>query len=200
MLTSVCVCPDIDAQFIIAFPQQNNDILASAVRGNGGNIDLEAKGIFGITQRSSQPANLTNDIDASSQFGLSENISIELPQADATQGILTLSPQVTDVNYLFNNSFCRVRRESNYIFTGRGGIPFGAEDEPFNNDTWEDWTIEDNRSTDSTLSRANPVVKTPNKTITPIQGWLVDLAGKIVLTAEPNTVTPQPPAFTSPGC
>jgi filamentous hemagglutinin family protein len=199
---------NIDTRFIIAFPQENNDILASAVVGNGGNIDLQALGIFGITQRISQPPNLTNDIDASSQFGLSGTISSELPQTDATQGILALSPQVTDVNYLLENSFCRVSRESNYIVTGRGGIPLSPDDRLFSSNTWEDWTIDDDRSTNSTESRSTTLtqdrfdrsVQTPNKTITPIRGWLVNREGKIVLTAEPNTITPQPPNFIRPGC
>jgi filamentous hemagglutinin family protein len=190
---------NIDAKFIIAFPQQNSDILAGAVRGNGGNIDLESQGIFGITQRSSQPENLTNDIDASSQFGLSGSISIQLPQTDATQGILALSPQLTDVNYLLNNSFCRVSRESNYIVTGRGGIPLAPEDELINNNTWEDWAI-GNYSSNSETATQPPTVQPPQPKITPIQGWLVDRSGKIVLTAEPNTVIPQPPQIKRPGC
>ena len=189
---------NINAKFIIAFPQQNSDILASAVRGNGGNIDLLSQGIFGISQRSSQPENLTNDIDASSQFGLSGSISIQLPQADAAQGILALSPQLTDVNYLLNNSFCRVSRESNYIVTGRGGIPLGPEDELINSNTWEDWAI-GNSSSNSDATQP-PTIKPSQPKITPVQGWLVDRSGKIVLTAKPNTVTPQPRQINRPGC
>jgi filamentous hemagglutinin family protein len=190
---------NIYAKFIIAFPQQNSDLLASAFRGNGGNINLESQGIFGISQRSSQPTNLTNDIDVSSQFGLSGSISIQLPQTDATQGILALSLQLTDVNYLLDNSFCRVSRESNYIVTGRGGIPLSPEDESIDSNTWEDWTV-GNFSSNSEVSTQPPTLEPPQPKITPIQGWLVDRSGKIVLTAEPNTMTPQPPQIDRPGC
>ena len=76
---------DIDARFLVAFPEQNNDIIARAERGDGGNIDIIAEAVFGIKERSSTPPNNTNDIDASSEFGLDGSISIDTPTVDPTR-------------------------------------------------------------------------------------------------------------------
>jgi len=79
---------DINAKFVIAFPEQNNDILANAFQGNGGNINIKAQGIFGIEERNSQPANFTNDINASSKLGLSGTVAIAFPQVTVDQQLL----------------------------------------------------------------------------------------------------------------
>ena len=54
--------------FILAFPDGNNDIVARADRGNGGRINIDTEAIFGLEERVSEPANFTNDIDASSNL------------------------------------------------------------------------------------------------------------------------------------
>ncbi len=55
---------DINANFVIAFPDGNNDILANAEQGRGGDIEIKAESLFGIEER---PLNdSTNDINASS--------------------------------------------------------------------------------------------------------------------------------------
>ena len=61
----------IDTEFLIAFPNENNDIIANAERGRGGNIDITAVSVFGIEERPLNP--FTNDINASSDFELQNN-------------------------------------------------------------------------------------------------------------------------------
>ena len=58
----------IEARFIVGFPNQNNDIVASADLGFGGIVDVAADRIFGFQFRSSQPPNQTNDLDVSGEF------------------------------------------------------------------------------------------------------------------------------------
>ncbi len=74
---------DINSEFIVAFPNQNNDIIANARLGNGGNINITAEALFGIEER---PLNdITNDINASSEFGLDGTISIFTPDINTHQ-------------------------------------------------------------------------------------------------------------------
>ncbi len=188
---------DIDADFIIAFPQQNNDILANAVTGNGGNIKIKAQGIFGLQQRS--PAtNITNDLDASSQFGTEGIVAIAFPNFTATDGLFNLPSDFLDIDYLFQNNFCQVSRNSQFIVTGRGGIPLVPQQDLLSEHTWSDWRIvEEVNGTEEavTETEAERVKK-----IALIQGWVTNAAGKVVLTAKPLAVTPRQPELTTPSC
>ena len=47
----------IDTDFIVAYPNGNNDIIASAERGDGGRINITAQAVFGLVERKSIPAN-----------------------------------------------------------------------------------------------------------------------------------------------
>ena len=122
---------NIDAEFVIAFPSQNdgNDILASASEGRGGNININAQALFGLEERPQNP--FTNDIDASSQFGLDGNVSINTPDVDATQGATELPENIVEPETLTTQA-CNpskvaedilADRESGLIIKGRGGLP-----------------------------------------------------------------------------
>ncbi len=132
---------DISANFIIARPLENSDILASAVRGDGGNINITTQGIFGLSENNSQPANSTNDLDASSDLGLSGTVAIQIPQFDPARGIFEVPPEVIDLNSLLQNSFCKLSDNSSYITTGRGGIPLVPDGNILGSNTWEDWRV-----------------------------------------------------------
>ncbi|MEL6440240.1 MAG: filamentous hemagglutinin N-terminal domain-containing protein [Cyanobacteria bacterium J06621_8] len=114
----------IDSRFIIAFPNGNNDIIASAEQGQGGNININAQSLFGIEER---PLNdLTNDINASSEFSLDGSITINSPDINPLQGTVELPsniviPEQTSVQA------CQANREiaakNRLIISGRGGVP-----------------------------------------------------------------------------
>lgn len=86
----------IDARFIIAFPNQNNDIVANAAQGRGGNIDITTEGIFGIEERPLNP--FTNDINASSQFGLDGEITLNLINTDIFQETAELPRKIVEID------------------------------------------------------------------------------------------------------
>ena len=67
---------------VTAASDQNNDIIANAVQGQGGTINITTQGIFGIAKRKSTPPNITNDIDASSDFGLAGTVTINTPDVE----------------------------------------------------------------------------------------------------------------------
>ena len=65
---------EINADFLLAMPSGNSDITANAFQGQGGAIQINTQGIFGIAQRKLNSN--TNDINASSNFDVEGNITI----------------------------------------------------------------------------------------------------------------------------
>jgi len=191
---------DLDANFIIAFPQQNNDILASAVFGDGGNITVNAEGVFGIVEGNSQPPNITNDIDASSEFGMAGTVDLVFPILTATNRLFNLPSDFVDVNYLFNNSFCKVSQNSTFIVTGRGGIPLAPDQKFLSEETWSDWRIVKDPETVTVEKDAAIEDEKTAHPMTPIQGWVTDAQGNVVLTDKPLVVASQQPGLPTPGC
>ncbi|MEM6611581.1 MAG: filamentous hemagglutinin N-terminal domain-containing protein [Cyanobacteria bacterium P01_C01_bin.72] len=198
---------EIDTNFIIAFPQENNDILANAVFGNGGNININAEGILGIEEGSSQPPNLSNDIDASSEFGEGGIVSLEFPDSSSNNNLSQLSSDFVDVAYLFANTFCKIRGDNKFIATGRGGIPLVPDDTLLPEHTWSDWRIvaegaeaeqveevEETKQTSETTAANSP------KKLAMIQGWMTDPQGNVVLTDKPLNNIASQPALSHPNC
>ena len=120
---------DISAKFIIAFPSQfdGNDIIANAVEGAGGNINLTTEALFGIEERAATTNNATNDIDASSQFGLSGQINITQPDVNPASGLLELTEDVVDAADLIAQNVCTQTANSEFVDIGKGGLPQNPE-------------------------------------------------------------------------
>ena len=118
---------DIDSRFIIAFPNQNNDIIASAEQGTGGNINITAEGVFGLKERNSTPPNETNDIDASSDFGLDGSSSIDTPIVDPASGLIDLTQEVVDAAKLIAQNVCQQTANSEFVDIGKGGLSKNPE-------------------------------------------------------------------------
>lgn len=195
---------EIAANFIVAFPQQNNDILANAVFGNGGNININAEGILGIEEGSSDPPNLSNDIDASSEFGEGGTVSLEFPDSSSNNTLFRSDSDFVDVAYLFANTFCKVRGNSKFVATGRSGIPLIPDDALLPEHTWSDWRIvEDVAETESGEELAE--IAAPRAAAAPaklamIQGWMTDAQGNVILTDKPLTAAVRQPALNNPNC
>ncbi|MEM9506211.1 MAG: filamentous hemagglutinin N-terminal domain-containing protein [Cyanobacteria bacterium P01_E01_bin.35] len=127
----------IDTTFVVALPNQNNDILANASTGNGGNISITAESLLGIEERASQPANSTNDIDASSEFGLDGEVSIFTPDVDQARGATELDGRVIEPQATIARACSAQQTEvgtSSLNIRGKGGIPLQPV-EPFITDT-----------------------------------------------------------------
>ncbi|MEM8674709.1 MAG: filamentous hemagglutinin N-terminal domain-containing protein [Cyanobacteria bacterium P01_G01_bin.67] len=113
---------NIDAGFIIAVPEQNSDIIARAEQGNGGEINIFTKSVFGIEQGSSTPANNTNDIDPSSDFGLDGTVDISEIEINPAEALEDLPLEVINVAGLIEQNLCQQGQGSEFIITGKGGI------------------------------------------------------------------------------
>jgi large exoprotein involved in heme utilization and adhesion len=120
----------IDTNFIVAYPDGNNDIIASAELGSGGNINITAEALFGIEQRALNDR--TNDINASSQFGLDGTVSIFTPDLNPVQGATELPSNVVEPEQTTEQA-CQANREAaaknGLIVRGKGGIP-ATPDQP----------------------------------------------------------------------
>ena len=166
----------IDTNFIIAFPDGNNDIIASADRGQGGNIDITAESLLGIEQRLLSP--FTNDINASSEFGLDGNIFIRSPDLNPFQGDIELPTRIVEVEAT-TAQICDANRgvasTSNLSIGGKGGIS-PAPDLPLESVN----VIADDTEPTSTLLQ--PVTTNIGK-IQPARGIQVTETGEVILTA-----------------
>ena len=168
---------NIDSQFIVAFPQGNNNITANAFDGAGGNISIAAEGIFGIQERPNSP--LTNDITASSQAGVSGSISIATPDLNPVQGATELPNNLVEVEQS-TEQVCRPSQGSatrNVLnITGKGGV-VPSPTLPLNS---LNVTVEGKN--DLTANIPAPIVTSIGK-IQPARGIRVNESGMVSLTA-----------------
>jgi filamentous hemagglutinin family protein len=127
---------NIDTNFIVAFPNQidgnGSDIIASAAEGDGGRISINAESLLGIQERKALNNNQTNDIDASSEFGLDGTVSIFTPDIKPVQGATELPSNVIEAEQTTEQA-CQANREAaaknGLVINGKGGIP-ATPDQP----------------------------------------------------------------------
>jgi filamentous hemagglutinin family protein len=116
-----------DGKFIVGVANENSDISANAFTGRGGNVVLNAQGIFGIQPR----PQLTplSDITASSEFGISGTVTLNTPNTDPSRGTTTLPTGLVDTNALIANScIARTSRQGRFTITGTGGVAAQPDD------------------------------------------------------------------------
>jgi len=112
---------DIRADFVVGGPFEDSDIVANAQRGRGGNITINTRGLYGIAERRAIANNGTNDIDASSEFGISgiSTVNRIVSEADTAppsfiRSALAASTEVSQSCGVVGNRF---------LISGRGGLP-----------------------------------------------------------------------------
>ncbi|MBW4513330.1 MAG: filamentous hemagglutinin N-terminal domain-containing protein [Scytonematopsis contorta HA4267-MV1] len=192
--------------FIVARPNQNNDITANAFTGRGGKVEINTSGIFGMQllsrkdlERLNQinPENLsTNDITAVSQENptLSGTVNINTPDVDPNRGLVELPTNLVDVVRQISTA-CVPGGEytKNYFtVTGRGGIPDSPTEILQDTNTIVDWiNLPQNREILSSGQAGNSSQTKPQSTsgtrnIVEANGFVTDTQGKIHLVVCPN--------------
>ena len=172
---------DINANFIVAFPNQmngnGNDITASATQGNGGEIDIKAESLFGITQRKAENNNQTNDIDASSEFGLNGTVSIFTPDLNPIQSVAKFPINVVEATQTAEQT-CSAdpdgKANNGLAIAGRGGVT-PPPDAPLNSENI-------NNENPAQASIPEPIETAQGK-IQPARGIKFTKDGRIILTA-----------------
>jgi filamentous hemagglutinin family protein len=171
---------DIDSRFIIAVPNGNSDIIASAEQGQGGNIDIETSSLFGIEER--PLSNSTNDINASSQFGLSGTVEVEILEADPSPDSLEIPVEPVQAEVAQTCQVSSTGNQSEFVVTGRGGLP----SEPEDNFRLPTIATDENTLESQASAQQFPTVSPP---IVEATGWVRNARGKIVLVASPSSTS-----------
>ncbi|KAB8318824.1 S-layer family protein [Tolypothrix campylonemoides VB511288] len=172
----------INTKFVIAFPRENSDIIATGFgRSPGSNIRVNAQGIFGTQFR--QQLTPESDIVAT---GI---VTLNTPDVDQTLGFVELPIALTDTSNLIANTGCAAvastdsdTDKSNFTITGRGGLP-PSPYEPLTTDVlWSDTRIP-NIASQQRLEK--PSTKPPTAydavKIVPATGWVFDGKGHVTL-------------------
>jgi filamentous hemagglutinin family protein len=169
---------EIDANVIVAYPNGNSDILASAEKGEGGNITINADSVLGIEERSLN--NSTNDINASSQVrGLDGSVRVNTLDVNPVQGVRELPSNVVEVEQTTDQT-CQANREAaarnGLVINGKGGIP-ATPDLPL---TSQNILINGEVASDPTIP---PPIKTSKGKIQLARGIKITKDGQVILTA-----------------
>lgn len=182
--------------FVFARFNQNNDIVARARLGNGGNIEIRAQRIFGLDEGSVLPENRTSDIDASSQFGVSGLVELEQLGIDPSTGTAELPNDVLTATI---SQRCQPEQgTSSFVETGRGGLPLDPGETIATQDLWEEIGYPDQLAANVTAPSAT--LNQDANSIVEAQGWVRNPDGNIVLTATAPTVTPYSSLQSPPPC
>jgi large exoprotein involved in heme utilization and adhesion len=139
---------------------ENSDIIANADLGNGGNIQINTQGIFGLENRPELTPE--SDISASSQFGVSGSITINNPNADSSLGIVELPQDPIDPSQDIGRG-CGEIADSQFIASGRGGIPESPDATIQSSRIWNDLrdlpAVESSEMADTATVPAMPLVE-----------------------------------------
>ena len=190
-------------RYVIAAPFRTNDIVANAVEGFGGNVFVFAARLYDIEER--VEVFPTNDIDASSDFGIDGTVTENVLNVDPTQGLTNLPANPVDPSTLIAET-CAPRgglaegERNQFIVTGRGGLPPDPNAAFPGEAVVDDVGLPEEESPVDDSSSANPASGEMASSQVPdrieAQGWVYGEDGKIIFTAQAHTATPSTPALT----
>lgn len=185
----------IDTNVILAVPSENSDIVATT-EGEGGNVQIRAKGILG--SQFSEQLTTQSDITASGKVDIESTVT-EVRTPDA------LPAEVVDVTKSVVQS-CGAGGDlsqgtSEFTVTGRGGLP----PTPGEALRGEIPLVDLGVPVQGQAKRAKtitPVNLLRSKPVAPVeaQGWEIGSNGEMVLTAQAHTATPHSPWLTAADC
>jgi large exoprotein involved in heme utilization and adhesion len=174
----------INAPFIVAVAKEDNDIIANAFQGQGGNINITAQGIYGLEYKS-QLSSLS-DINASSEFGVEGVVELNTPDFDPTQGVAKLPDEPVNSPEVAEGCQGGGKQGTVAFFNaGRGGLAPSPHEALSPIQLWEDMP-------QSAQGTENPVVAdiastssvAPHNAIIEAQGWITNEKGEVTLVAE----------------
>lgn len=182
---------------------ENSDITANARQGPGGRVTIEAQGLFGTEFRDRENS-ATSDITATSELGPEFDgiVEINTPDIDASRGTVDLERDIVDVASLIDRDPCRIVQNSEFVQTGRGGIPTSPTDTLTPTDAWEDWRVLQLDESPTSEPLTNTPSPTETRRIRKIEatGMRLTDRGELELIA-PGSATPiTNPSSISPAC
>ncbi len=187
----------IEAGFVVAAPLEDSDIIARAAQGRGGNITIETLGLYGIAERRAIAGNRTNDVDASSDFGISGTIAVDQPTANVDQATTELPRQVLESEAAVVQS-CQAE-DNRFVITGRGGLPAAPTEAieitaPLIDLGPVDWETLPPAPLSSSEAALSPTEKPGENSLTSsgwieASSWATNNQNQIVLTTAPQAAT-----------
>lgn len=149
---------NITIQSPIILGLENSDVVANAVRGQGGNIQIATQGLFGLQYRDRLTPD--NDISASSEFGINGIVQINHIDVDPNSGLVTLPTNVIDPTQKIAQG-CKAIQGNSFVVSGRGGVPTDPAQEVHGTRIWIDVR-------DFAPSNRSPVALQPAPTFAPL--------------------------------
>lgn len=166
---------------------ENSDINANALEGFGGDVTIDAAGIFGTSVRRENSRD--SDITATGKDQVDDGEIALNAEINPASGLLNLPETPVDAASLLGQDFCSRQRNSQFIVTGRGGIPATPADVASPTTVWQDLSLTEIAETPTTGEK--PEAEVPERPVLiEAQGWYVNEAGQVILTANPTTATP----------
>ena len=188
--------------FIVAASRENSDIIANAFSGQGGRVTINTSGIFGIAPLSRQDLErlrpndlnprqlLTNDITAISQTNpsLSGTVELKTPDVDPSRGLVNVPVEPVHTEVAQGCYAGSAQAQSEFIITGRGGLPPNPGDALTTDAVQVDLVTLDpsNDNRKSPPVTTNPTKPTP-KPIVEATGWVINAKGEVELVANAPT-------------
>ncbi|MBD2624864.1 beta strand repeat-containing protein [Trichormus variabilis] len=186
----------------------NSDIRADSTDFRGGQIKIQAQGIFGTEFRDAITAK--SDITATgANPQLSGTVQIIIPDADPLSGLIDLPDNLLDAESLIGKDICskeQIARGSSFTITGKGGLPAESDELISNSPGLVEWATRSEKQEILPLvfrpiERINNEKRNiPNHVIQQAQGWIIAADGKVILTAEAPKVTLQNAGLAHPSC
>lgn len=176
----------IDADFVVALPLEDSDIIANSTQGRGGNIDISTLGLYGIAPRRALSGNGTSDIDASSEFGISGTTAVNRTVTTPALSETALATQTLNVSTAVTQ---RCGASGNrFVVSARGGIPLTPTDAMEAHSVMVDLGAEGVDDNDVNLSAGERLFVSPDvtgdRTLAEANGWQTDADGQVVLMAQ----------------
>lgn len=200
----------INSDILLAFRGENSDITANAQTAKGGTVSINVGNIFGIaaisrdqirenlqltdTELEALPVNPTfwlqsNDIAAISQAAganLQGTVTFSTSGINPASGLVELPQNIVDSATLIAANPCAEGQASEFVITGRGGLPANGGDRLIDDPVRVSWSElpapQESRGTEKQGIRGE-LTDSSRERIVPAQGWEIDERGVVTLVA-----------------
>lgn len=153
---------------------ENSTLNANAVGGKGGNIEIEAEGLYISPSPDSQ-------ITATSERGTQFNgvVEINSPDLEFNSALVSLPVDVVDVSRLVATGCRALPSTSQFIVTGRGGLPPTPREAFASESPLVDLGTPSNQN-NRPIAIHNSITNVPTP-IVEAQGWIIGDKGEVIL-------------------
>jgi large exoprotein involved in heme utilization and adhesion len=189
---------NIDTDFLVAV--ENSDISANSTDFRGGQVKINASGIFGTQFRDAR----TPESDITATGGspeLNGTVEINTPDVDPNRGLVNLPTVPLDTKVAQACESRTAENQSSFTIIGRGGLPPNPRTEPLSGDAVQvDWVTLKPRTENRASTNVSKATSPTPAPIVEAQGWVRNAKGEVVLTAYAPTATPHSSWLTAASC